>query len=57
MSARPGRLIDEIEVDLPRPRDHAIRTSPAFLELKVRLVEVIRVEAEAASPKTIVASA
>jgi ABC-type nitrate/sulfonate/bicarbonate transport system ATPase subunit len=58
MSARPGRLIDEIEVDLARPRDHAIRTSPAFLELKVRLVEVIRVEAERAiAGETIVASA
>jgi ABC-type nitrate/sulfonate/bicarbonate transport system ATPase subunit len=48
MSARPGRIIDEVAVVLGRPRDHAVRTSPAFVELKARLVEVIRAEAERA---------
>jgi ABC-type nitrate/sulfonate/bicarbonate transport system ATPase subunit len=48
MSARPGRIIDEVAVALGRPRDHAVRTSLAFVELKARLVEVIRAEAERA---------
>lgn len=30
MSPRPGRITDIIEVDLPRPRDFAIMSSPAF---------------------------
>jgi ABC-type nitrate/sulfonate/bicarbonate transport system ATPase subunit len=45
MSARPGRIIDAVEVDLRRPREHAVRTSPSFLALRVRLDELIRVEA------------
>jgi ABC-type nitrate/sulfonate/bicarbonate transport system ATPase subunit len=45
MSARPGRIIDAVDVDLPRPREHAVRTSPAFLAMRVRLDELIRVEA------------
>jgi ABC-type nitrate/sulfonate/bicarbonate transport system ATPase subunit len=48
MSARPGRIIDEVVVDLPRPREHEVRTSEAFLAHKVRLVETIRAEAERA---------
>jgi ABC-type nitrate/sulfonate/bicarbonate transport system ATPase subunit len=48
MSARPGRLIDEVVVDLPRPRAHEVRTSPRFSELKARLTEAIRAEAERA---------
>jgi ABC-type nitrate/sulfonate/bicarbonate transport system ATPase subunit len=48
MSARPGRIIGEVAVDLPRPRDHAVRTDPRFLAHKVRLTELIRAEAERA---------
>jgi ABC-type nitrate/sulfonate/bicarbonate transport system ATPase subunit len=48
MSARPGRIIDQVHVDLPRPRQHEVRTSEAFLAHKVRLAETIRAEAERA---------
>jgi ABC-type nitrate/sulfonate/bicarbonate transport system ATPase subunit len=48
MSARPGRIIDQVDVDLPRPRQHEVRTSEAFLAHKVRLAETIRAEAERA---------
>ena len=48
MSARPGRIIDEVAVAIPRPRDHAVWTRPEFLALKVRLREVIRSEVERA---------
>jgi NitT/TauT family transport system ATP-binding protein len=30
MAARPGRVVDEIPVDVPYPRDEAFRTSPAY---------------------------
>ena len=45
MSARPGRIKAEIKVDLPHPRSYKIKTTPAFVGLKERLVEEIRVEA------------
>jgi NitT/TauT family transport system ATP-binding protein/sulfonate transport system ATP-binding protein len=45
MSARPGRIKTEIAVDLPHPRSYRIRTTPAFVSLKERLVEEIRAEA------------
>lgn len=33
MSARPGRIVDVIDVNLPRPRNADTRTSPEFNEL------------------------
>ncbi|MCO4053755.1 MAG: ABC transporter ATP-binding protein [Bosea sp.] len=44
MSARPGRIKADIPVDLPHPRPYTIKTSAAFVGLKERLVEEIRVE-------------
>ncbi len=44
MSARPGRIKADIKVDLPHPRPYTIKTSAAFVALKERLVEEIRVE-------------
>ena len=34
MSARPGRVKDIIDIDIPYPRDQATKMSPRFLELK-----------------------
>ena len=34
MSARPGRIKDIIDVDIPYPRDQETKMSPRFLELK-----------------------
>jgi ABC-type nitrate/sulfonate/bicarbonate transport system ATPase subunit len=48
MSARPGRLIEDVAVGLERPRQHEVRTSARFSELKARLTEAIRSEAERA---------
>src|SRR5690606_5985564 len=45
MSARPGRIKADLAVDLPRPRDYKMKTSPEFSALKARLTEEIRVEA------------
>jgi NitT/TauT family transport system ATP-binding protein len=37
MSARPGRIIDEVPVDLPRPRELEMMTTPAFGALTRRI--------------------
>jgi NitT/TauT family transport system ATP-binding protein/sulfonate transport system ATP-binding protein len=44
MSARPGEIVDEVAVDLPRPRDPALRMAPDFVALRNRLLERIRSE-------------
>ena len=44
MSARPGQIVDEVTIDLPRPRDPSLRTSQAFVALRNRLLERIREE-------------
>src|SRR2546425_2633330 len=41
MTARPGTIKSETRVDLPRPRDPAIVTSPEFMNLKRRLLDEI----------------
>ena len=45
MSARPGRIKAEINIDLPHPRSYKIKTTAEFVSLKERLVEEIRAEA------------
>ncbi len=45
MTARPGRIKADMPVDLPHPRDYHIKTTPAFVALKARLMEEIRHEA------------
>ena len=37
MSARPGRIVDTVQVDLPRPRHYDLVTTPDFIELKRRI--------------------
>ncbi|ORE94194.1 ABC-type nitrate/sulfonate/bicarbonate transport system, ATPase component [Stappia sp. 22II-S9-Z10] len=45
MTARPGRIKADVEIDLPRPRDYHLKTSAALLAFKERLTEDIRAEA------------
>jgi NitT/TauT family transport system ATP-binding protein len=45
MSARPGRIKEEIAVDIPRPRSLDVLTAPEFTALKRRVLTLIRVEA------------
>jgi len=49
MSARPGRIKCDIPVPLPHPRHYAMKTTPAFAELKARLTEEIRIEVQRAA--------
>ncbi len=44
MSARPGRIIDRIAVDLPRPRSYETTSSLAFIALRDRVWHHIRGE-------------
>lgn len=45
MSARPGRMLDRVDVPLPRPRNLDIEFSDAFVQLKRRVQEVVTREA------------
>ena len=41
LAPRPGRLIEDILIDLPHPRDLTILRSPRFSELTVRIRELL----------------
>jgi len=43
MSARPGRITEDIAIDLPRPRDAETRSSVRFFELETAVREALRV--------------
>jgi NitT/TauT family transport system ATP-binding protein len=45
MSARPGRIIEELHVPLPRPRSYAMTGTEEFLRLRTRLFEDLHSEA------------
>ena len=44
MTARPGRIKEEIKIEVPHPRSPDIKMSPMFLEVKKRVVKLIREE-------------
>jgi len=44
MTARPGKIKEEIAVNLGRPRSYEILTSPEFMTLKRQILEAIRSE-------------
>jgi ABC-type nitrate/sulfonate/bicarbonate transport system ATPase subunit len=41
MAARPGRIVLDEKIELQRPRDPSIVTSPDFIDLKRRLLGVL----------------
>ncbi len=51
MTARPGRLRDEVVLALPRPRTLEVETSEAFLAAKRRVLAMIREEAQRTTPE------
>jgi hypothetical protein len=44
LSKRPGRIKAQIPVDLPRPRDHRILTSPEFTRLKREALDLLLID-------------
>ena len=45
LSARPGRVLGEVLVDLPRPRRRALVTSAHFAELEQAVARMLDAEA------------
>jgi len=41
MSARPGRILEEIRVEAPRPRDLSYMTTPEFAELRAKIFDLL----------------
>lgn len=51
MSARPGRITEDIPIDLPQPRSHETRGNVRFFELEQKVREALRAsESMGASP-------
>jgi NitT/TauT family transport system ATP-binding protein len=50
MTNRPGRLKDEVRIDLPRPRTIALQDDPEFVELRRRILASIREESLRVEP-------
>lgn len=44
MSARPGRIILDVRIDLPRPRGLEIKEDPRFLEIQKEIWSLLEVE-------------
>ena len=57
MTARPARVKESIEVDLPRPRDIEIRNSAAFNAYRARVWDALREEVRKAQRDWALASA
>ena len=46
LSRRPARVVAEIAVDLPRPREYGATLTPAFTELKRRALAFLHLDEE-----------
>jgi len=44
LSHRPGRIVAQVVVDLPRPRSYEIVTDPRFVALKARVLGALRAQ-------------
>ncbi len=47
MAARPGRIVESLPIDLPRPRARAVVTSPPFVRIKRHCLALLGSEAAA----------
>ena len=41
MSGRPGRILADLPIQLPRPRGLDVLTSPAFMDLKRQVLNLL----------------
>ena len=44
MSGRTGRILADLPISLPRPRDLDVLTSPAFVDLKRQVLRLLHNE-------------
>lgn len=42
LSARPARVMETIPVDIPKPREHAVRVTPEFQALRERIWQLLQ---------------
>ena len=47
MASRPGRVVDIMPVDLPRPRDRSVVSTPRFVAMKKYCLDLLHGEADA----------
>jgi NitT/TauT family transport system ATP-binding protein len=50
LTSRPGRVMATIDIDLPRPRDVSVLSTPRFGELVAEVLEAVHGEAQLALP-------
>jgi ABC-type nitrate/sulfonate/bicarbonate transport system ATPase subunit len=56
MGARPGRIVEEIAIDLPRPRSAAVRAMPRFGAIRAHAWEILKAAMrDAAAPNAVTA--
>ncbi|MCC2098559.1 MAG: ABC transporter ATP-binding protein [Hyphomicrobiales bacterium] len=55
MASRPGRFVDKMPVDLPRPRERSIVSTPRFVAMKKYCLDLLHTNA--AAPETEAAAA
>lgn len=48
MSAAPGRIVEDLRIELPRPRDMSMSTDPTYLSARKHCLEIIREESRRA---------
>jgi ABC-type nitrate/sulfonate/bicarbonate transport system ATPase subunit len=47
MASRPGRLVEKLPIDLPRPRDRSVVSSPRFVAMKKYCLDLLHMDAPA----------
>jgi NitT/TauT family transport system ATP-binding protein len=50
MSARPGRILADIPIDLPRPRELRVKRTPDFVRFADQVWELIAVQLRVDGP-------
>jgi ABC-type nitrate/sulfonate/bicarbonate transport system ATPase subunit len=52
MSARPGRIIADIAIDLPRPRELRVKRTPEFVAYEEKIWNLISIQLTSVGGRT-----